>query len=69
MTATPHVYEIRIMHMGAVVRVYRPESRAEARRGYHRNFDTPGQYTQLVLDGAPQSTAKARRLLGLSRYV
>ncbi|WP_419491245.1 hypothetical protein [Anaerotruncus massiliensis (ex Liu et al. 2021)] len=68
MTA-PHAYEIRIMHMGAVVRTYHPQGRAAARKLYRKNFDTPGQYTQLVVDGAPQSTARARRLLGLPRYV
>lgn len=69
MTAVPHVYEIRIMHMGAVVRVYHPADRAEARRIYHRHFDTPGQYTQLVVDGVELNTAKARRALGLPRFV
>lgn len=57
-------YEIRLYYMGYVYKTLRPKSREEAKRKYYISANSEGQYTQLVVDGRPLTTAQAERFLG-----
>ena len=57
-------YEIRLYYMGYVYKTLRPQSRKEAKKQYYISANSEGQYTQLVVDGRPLTTAQAERFLG-----
>ena len=57
-------YEIRLYYMGYVYKTLRPQSKKEAKKKYYISANSEGQYTQLVVDGRPLTTAQAERFLG-----
>lgn len=57
-------YEIRLYYMGSCYCTLRPRTKQAAKKQYYISANSEGQYTQLVVDGQPLTTAEAEKLLG-----